>query len=310
MIINTGCRTDIPAFYSKWFLNRIKEGYVLVRNPYYQEVVIKYELNPRVVDYLEFCTKNPKPLLEHLDELKKYKQFWSVTITPYNKEIEIKVPNKQEVIQSFQRLSQKLGSKFMTWRYDPIFFYKEYTFERHIQEFSLNAKSLKGYTHICVISFLDLYSKVKKNAPNYKVPTIKEQLELSKELVKIASANDMVIYACCENSILETVGVKCIGCRNQTLIEKTLGYKLNIPKVPNLRGSCSCVLGNDIGAYNTCLHFCRYCYANESATAVLKNIKNHDDNSPLLIGNITSNDKIVSAHQKSFKISEKQLQLF
>ena len=99
MIINTGCRTDIPAFYSKWFLNRIKEGYVLVRNPYYQEVVIKYELNPRVVDYLEFCTKNPKPLLEHLDELKKYKQFWSVTITPYNKEIEIKVPNKQEVIQ-------------------------------------------------------------------------------------------------------------------------------------------------------------------------------------------------------------------
>ena len=127
MIINTGCRTDIPAFYSKWFLNRIKEGYVLVRNPYYQEVVIKYELNPRVVDYLEFCTKNPKPMLSRLDLIKDYKQFWFVTITPYNQTIEPYVPNKNEIIRSFIELSKKIGSHCIGWRYDPIFLNDYYT---------------------------------------------------------------------------------------------------------------------------------------------------------------------------------------
>ena len=85
MIINTGCRTDIPAYYSKWLMNRIREGYVLVRNPYYPNQVTKYNLNPNVVDCLAFCTKNPEPMFKYLDELDKYKQYWFVTITPYGK---------------------------------------------------------------------------------------------------------------------------------------------------------------------------------------------------------------------------------
>lgn len=121
MIINTGCRTDIPAFYSKWFMNRIREGYVLVRNPYYLNQVTKYNLSPDVVDCLAFCTKNPEPMLEYLNELDKYKQYWFVTITPYGKDIEPNVPNKKRVIESFKKLSEHIGVDSIGWRYDPIF---------------------------------------------------------------------------------------------------------------------------------------------------------------------------------------------
>ena len=110
MIINTGMRTDIPAFYSKWLMNRIHEGYVLVRNPYYRFQVSKYSLSPKVVDCLAFCTKNPHPMLQYIDELKeKYNMFWFITITPYGKEIEPNVPDKEKVIEDFKVLSNKLG---------------------------------------------------------------------------------------------------------------------------------------------------------------------------------------------------------
>lgn len=121
MIINTGCRTDIPAFYSKWLMNRIKEGYVLVRNPYYKSQVTRYSLSSDVVDCLAFCTKNPEPMLQYLDELDKYKQYWFVTITPYGKDIEPIVPDKEKVMESFKKLSEHIGVDSIGWRYDPIF---------------------------------------------------------------------------------------------------------------------------------------------------------------------------------------------
>ena len=99
MIINTGQRTDIPAFYSRWFLNRLQEGFVLVRNPYDPTHVTRYRLDPSVVDLLIFCTKNPAPMLPHMDELSSYRQFWFVTITPYGKDIEKNVPDRSQVME-------------------------------------------------------------------------------------------------------------------------------------------------------------------------------------------------------------------
>ena len=148
MIINTGCRTDIPAFYSKWFINRIREGYVLVRNPYYPNQVTKYVLEPEVVDSIEFCTKNPEPMLKYLDEIKKFKQFWYVTITPYGKDIEANVPSKDKVINSFKKLSSMLGKEFVGWRYDPIFINEEFDVNKHIEKFEYIAQELKGYLWI------------------------------------------------------------------------------------------------------------------------------------------------------------------
>ena len=124
MIINTGNRTDYQLIFNDWFYNRIKEGYVYARNPYYPSQVTKYKLTPDVVDCLCFCTKNPKPMIERLDELKGFGQFWFVTITLYDKDIEPNVPNKEKVMESFKKLSSIIGSEKVVWRYDPILFQK------------------------------------------------------------------------------------------------------------------------------------------------------------------------------------------
>lgn len=293
-------RTDIPAFYSKWFINRIKEGFVYVRNPYNEHQITKYLLSPNVVDCICFCTKNPIPLLPYLDELNRFKPFWFVTITPYDKTIEPNVPEKQKVIDAFKVLSNRCGKNAIGWRYDPIFYSKEWNKEKHIQGFKKIAQALKGYTNFCVISILDLYEKIKRNAPDIYPPTPKEQQELLAELVKIAKENDMVIKGCYEGQFLEAVGVDCSGCQTKEVIEKAIGINLNVPNCKNARGSCNCLLGQDIGAYNSCGHLCKYCYANADRQVVLNNIKKHDPNSPFLIGELQKDDKITQATQKSY----------
>ena len=126
MIIQTGQRTDIPAFYSQWLLNRLKEGFVMVRNPFYPESVSRYELNPKIVDLITFCTKNPLPVLQNEElwqELSAYNQWWYVTLTPYGKEIEPNVPGKAEVAEGIIELGKRLGSEKVGWRYDIDFLY-------------------------------------------------------------------------------------------------------------------------------------------------------------------------------------------
>ena len=306
MIINTGCRTDIPAFYSKWLMNRIREGYVLVRNPYYKSQVTKYSLSPDVVDCLAFCTKNPEPMLQYLDELDKYKQYWFVTITPYGKDIEPSVPDKEKVMESFKKLSKHIGVDSIGWRYDPIFIGNGFDVKKHIECFEKMAKNLKGYTHNCTISFLDLYEKVKRNAPGIRPPTKEEQIELALRFSKIGKENNMTIHSCCEKTYLSEYGLKCNGCMSQEIIEKSINCLLNPPKRKNLREDCNCLMGNDIGAYNTCGHLCKYCYANANKGLVMENMKKHNEKSPFLIGGNEDGDKITEAKQKSWIINRNE----
>lgn len=310
MIINTGMRTDIPAFYSEWFMNRIKEGYVYTRNPYYPKQVTKYYLNKEVVDCIDFCTKNPEPMLKYLDDLSEYNTLWYVTITPYGKDIEPNVPNKDRVIKSFQKLSKKLNNSFVGLRYDPIFLNEEFTIERHIKEFKYILENLKGYTTTCVISFLDLYDKVKKNAPSLRPPTKVEQIILAKAFSKIGNENNIEIYTCCEGEFLNAYGLNTTGCKSDTIISKSIHYKIKPTKTRNVRTGCNCLMGSDIGAYNSCPHLCRYCYANTNKELVINNIKNHSKTSPLLIGNLEPDDKITVAKQQSYKVEKEQLSLF
>lgn len=300
MIINTGMRTDIPAFYSKWLMNRIREGYVLVRNPYCKSQVTKYSLSPEVVDCLAFCTKNPEPMLQYLNELDKYKQYWFVTITPYGKDVEPIVPDKEKVMESFKKLSEHIGVDSIGWRYDPIFIGNGFNVNKHIECFEKMAKNLKGYTHNCTISFLDLYQKVKRNAPNIKPPTKNEQIELAKAFSKIGKENNMTIHSCCEKTYLSEYGLKCNGCMNQEIVEKSINCSLNPPKRKKLREDCNCLMGNDIGAYNTCGHLCKYCYANANKGLVIENMKKHNEKFPFLIGGNEDGDKITEAKQKSW----------
>lgn len=309
MIISTGMRTDIPAFYSKWLINRLNAGFVCVKNPYNEHQITRYTLSPKVVDCICFCTKNPIPLLDNVDkELKPYNQFWFVTITPYGKDIEPNVIDKTQVIEAFKILSKKIGKNSIGWRYDPIFYGKGWSKEKHIEAFTKIASQLNGYTNFCVISILDLYEKIRRNAPEIYPPTKQEQLELLKEFVKIAKDNDMAVKGCYEGQFLEEVGVDCSGCQTVETIEKVINQKLIVPDRKNARGLCNCLLGQDIGAYNTCLHLCKYCYANADKKVVLANARKHNPNSPLLIGEIEKEDIVTNAKQESY--INNQLSLF
>lgn len=300
MILQTGMRTDIPAFYSRWFLNRIKEGYVLVRNPYNPSAVTKYRIDPKVVDLIAFCTKNPAPMLEHMDILKPYGQYWFVTITPYGKEIEPNVPNKAKVIEDFKTLSKTVGVDSVGWRYDPIFITEKYSLDFHLNTFEKMAEELSGYTHTCVISFIDLYKKVVNNFPQVREVNKEERLKIGKAFAEIGKKYGITIKACAEGDELKPYGVDCDGCLTKSTYETALHTKLNMPKRKGQRGACACFLGNDIGAYDTCKHLCKYCYANTNPKAVLYNSKLHNPNSPFLLGSHQPGDKIHEARQESW----------
>ena len=201
MIIQTGMRTDIPAFYSEWLVNRIKEGYVLVRNPYNPVQVTKYRLSPEVVDLMAFCTKNPEPMLKYMDVLRPYGQYWFVTITPYGKDIEPNVPDKNKVMEDFKRLSDIVGVDSVGWRYDPILTDRIHTAQWHIAEFEKMASCLSGYTKTCVISFLDIYKKVERNFPEARTVTKKDRLWIGKEFIRIADRYGLTIRPCAEGSL-------------------------------------------------------------------------------------------------------------
>ena len=301
MIINTGQRTDIPAFYAQWFVNRLREGHVLVRNPYDPGSLTRYTLSPDVVDLIGFCTKNPAPMLPHMDLLRPYGQFWYVTITPYGREIEPNVPDKRTVLESFRRLSDIVGPERIGWRYDPIFVSDDYPVERHLRAFEAMARALEGHTRIAVISFIDLYEKTKHNFPEARAVRAEERLALGKAMVEIARGRGMVLKPCAEGDELAAYGADCSGCMTVADYERALGCGLKVPRFAAAREGCACYLGGDIGAYNTCGHLCRYCYANADAAAVRANRLAHDPASPLLVGHPLPGDRIREARQQSWR---------
>ncbi|NCB94663.1 MAG: DUF1848 domain-containing protein [Clostridia bacterium] len=301
MIINTGCRTDIPAYYSDWFYNRIKEGYVMVRNPYYPQQVSRYRLSPDVVDVLVFCTKNPEPMLERIDEIKQFHQFWFVTITPYGNEIEPNVPDKKAVMDSFKKLSQKVGLPSIGWRYDPIFISGQYSLEYHLDIFEKMARNLSGYVDNCVISFIDLYEKTKKNFPGVRRVGAQERAMIGEKFAGIGKKYGITIRSCCEGKELEKYGIDVSGCMTKSVMERAAGYVLHHPKtIKSTRPECECLLGNDIGMYNTCGHACIYCYANYDRKTVAENMRMHDPESPFLVGRALADDQVREAKQNLY----------
>ncbi len=300
MILNTGQRTDIPAFYSEWLANRLRAGFVCTRSPYNPTQVTRFRLGPSVVDAIGFCTKNPEPMLRYMDLLQGYGQFWYVTITPYGHDIEPNVPDKRHLLTVFQRLSDMIGSGCIGWRYDPIFISERYTKEYHLRAFSQIAEALEGYTDTVVISFIDLYHKVLRNFPEAHIVPFPDRIQLGKEMVQIAQKHGMTLRPCAEGTYLSEYGADCSGCMTIPMYERAIGHKLLVPRYSPGRRECACYLSSDIGAYDSCLHLCRYCYANQSREAVLANRKLHDPESPFLIGNYREDDVIRDASQKSW----------
>ena len=300
MIINTGQRTDIPAFYAEWFANRLREGFVCVRNPYNPSQVSRYRLDPTVVDVIGFCTKNPAPMFPYMDLLKDYGQYWFMTITPYGRDMEPNVPDKHRLLEDFKRLSEQVGVNAIGWRYDPILLSERYTTAYHLRAFETMVSALEGYTQTAVISFIDLYPKVRRNFPEAREVRAEERIRLGKALIEIASAHGMIVKPCAEGDELAPYGADCGGCMRLGDYEKAIGKKLSAPKRKGTRAGCACYLACDIGAYNTCKHLCKYCYANAEPTRVLTQSRLHDPRSPFLIGNYRDGDVIHDVPQRSW----------
>lgn len=294
MILSVSRRTDIPAFYSEWFFNRIKEGYVDVRNPMNIHQVSRIKITPDVVDCIVFWTKNPKMMLSRLDELNAYKYYFQFTINPYDKQIESGVPVKAEVIETFRELSTKIGADKVIWRFDPILITDKIDVAYHIKYFDELAKRLEGYTTRCVISFVDLYKKTVTNTKplNMREPNESEMRLLAENLVEIAKKHNMQVLSCAENINLEAQGVERGCCIDPHLIEEICGYNIEVKKDKNQRIECGCVESIDIGAYNTCCHACAYCYANFNNEKVKNQSSRHIKTSSLLTGELTEEDVV------------------
>lgn len=273
-----------------------------VRNPMNIHQVSKVVLKPDVIDCIVFWSKNPKPMLARLDELKDYMYYFQFTINPYDKGLELDVPRKEGIISTFKELSEKIGPKRVTWRYDPILLTESMDMQYHVRYFGEIAKRLEGYTDRCVISFVDLYKKTQQNLKGTGVRelTIKEMTELASQLYVVAKRYGITIQTCAEEIALDSVGIKHGKCVDSVLIEDLLGVKMVVSKDPNQRKECGCVQSIDIGEYNTCAHGCKYCYANFKDSMVVRNRTAHDVNSPLLVGDLGPGDKVTERKLFSF----------
>ena len=282
-----------------------------VRNPMNEHQISKIDISSDVVDCIVFWTKNPEPMLNRLDELAEYNYYFQFTLTGYGKDIECNVPHKKEkMIPIFQELSEKIGKKKVIWRYDPIIFTKKYTPEYHLKAFEQIATALKGYTEKCVISFVDVYAKTKKNMElldAYEIDNAK-LLEFTRNLSKIARENEIAIGSCAESIDLDECGIEHNCCIDKALIEDIIGCKLKVEKDKNQRQECGCMESIEIGTYNTCKNGCKYCYANYSEESVARGYRKYNPKSPMLCGVIEENDKITERKVKSLK--EQQLSLF
>lgn len=311
MILSVSRRTDIPNYYSDWFLNRIKAGFLYVRNPMNPQQISRIDLSPEVTDCIVFWTKNPSNMMERLDELQDYKYYFQFTITGYGRDIEPNLPDKRnELISSFRKLSEKIGEDRVIWRYDPISLSQKYTMEYHLKAFAEIAKRLSGYTQKVVISFVDLYAKTQRNMAGLDIKEISnhDMLVMAEKLAVIAEKYHLEIESCAEKIDLQSAGIHHGSCIDRGLIEKILGCKLTAGKDKNQREECGCIESVEVGTYNTCLNGCRYCYANFSEEKVGEGVRVYDVDSPLLCGNIGPDDKITDRKVKSFK--ERQISFF
>ena len=279
MIINASGRTDIVAYYMNWFVNRWNEGYFDVRNPFNPKLVSRIFVSD--VDMIVFCTKNPLPLLDTIHLFSVPIQL-QVTITGYFKDMEPQVPDKGEIIACIQKLSSYLGKENVCVRYDPILLNSKYNVDYHIRAFNKLCTILKGYVSKVIVSFVDDYKNVRNNHLDYHEPSNEEYLKLKETFEK----NDMKIVSCMENKY--HIGDEKDCCISIKYAFERTGKFFKEWKARD----CHCVNMVDVGAYNSCLHGCKYCYANFDSKKIVSNYKMHDVNSSLLIGHLNLDDQV------------------
>lgn len=302
MIINTGGRTDTVQYYSEWLLNRFAAGYVLARNPLFPNKVSCYELSPDKVDCVVFCSKNYRPILPRLHEITgRFPTYFYYTITAYGKEIEPGVPSIEESIETLVELSRLVGPQRLAWRYDPVLLTETYTIQRHLETFASMAQRLAPHIDRCIFSFVEMYKKLEVNMPELLPLSTQDMDALAKGLGGIAAEYGILLQTCGTNGDFSRYGIRPSGCMTLDILGRANGIVYKNRKHKGTRQGCHCIESRDIGAYDSCLNGCKYCYANKTPWKAFANFKLHDPASPMLLGDVQPGDSIQQAVQEPLK---------
>ncbi|NTV89923.1 MAG: DUF1848 domain-containing protein [Clostridiales bacterium] len=323
MIISASRRTDIPAFYSDWFFNRLREGYVLVRNPMNRHQVSRISLTREAVDCFVFWTKNPAAMLPKLGLMEDRPFYFQFTLNPYDVRFEKNVPRKAALMETFKRLSAELGPERVNWRYDPIFINDGLDTDYHVKCFEVLARELRGCTTICTISFIDKYKKIERAIESFGIeePDDDTKKRLASKMSEIARLYGIKLVTCAEEIDLSRYGADhaaCIGIEHvKAAIQATRGNGdfdgisgkndnviISDKKDKNQREACGCIESVDIGAYDTCRHGCIYCYANSGGIRAERCDKEYDPASPLLCSRLETEDKVF---ERAYRVSGEAL---
>jgi len=291
MIISASRRTDIPAFYSTWFINRIRAGFCEVKNPFNPRQTSRVSLLPGDVDVIVFWTRNALPMMQYLDELDHlgYSYYFLYTVTPYEQDLDGKNPSLQKRIEGFAKLARRIGKAKVRWRYDPIVIGSKHDFRYHEEQFFYLTERLCEFTESVIISFVDYYKKTLRNIAGLDEKFVRNPEQLSgfarfvRNLVEIAESANLQIFSCAETRDLQKFGIQPGKCIDDELILRLFDKTVSQRKDPNQRKECGCVVSKDIGAYNTCLYNCRYCYATSGYEIAKKHYARHDPDSPSLV---------------------------
>ena len=302
MIINTGGRTDTVQYFTPWLLKRFAEGYVYSRNPLFQNKVTRYELTPDKVDCVQFCSKNYEPILDHLQPIiSRFPTYFHYTITAYGKDVEPGVPTIEKSVETLKKLSAIVGRQRLAWRYDPVLLTDKYTIDRHLGTFESMAKELTPYVDRCIFSFVEMYKKVEVNMPELIPLSVEDMDNLAQGLGEIAVKYGLYMQTCGNNGDFSRFGIHSSGCMTLDMIGQANDIEFRNLKHKGMRQGCGCIETRDIGAYDTCLNGCKYCYANKRPQKAVENYKDHDPDSPLLLGHLKDTDVIQQGAQKSFR---------
>ncbi len=297
MIISASRRTDIPAFYAEWFINRVRAGFCAVPNPFNRNQVSRVELGPDDVDVFVFWTRNPRPLFRYLDELDQrgYRYYFQYTILNNPRTLDPKSPSVDASIKTLRELAERVGPQRVIWRYDPIVLSEATSPEFHVAAHARIAEALNGATQRNVISIVDIYKKAQKRllelrqqgvvVEETKHNAISDEVgAMLEHLVATARRCGMEIFSCAEDLGPRPIGIQPGKCIDDEYIARTFNLKVKTKKDPSQREACGCVVSKDIGMYDTCLFGCKYCYATSSFTAAQRNNSEHDPKSPSIVG--------------------------
>lgn len=297
MIISASRRTDIPAFYAKWLMNRVRAGYFYRVNPFNSRQVTGFSLKPEDVDAICFWTKNPRPLMQHLDELDGHglNYYFQFTLNHYDAIFEPNVPPLRERIGTFIELAGRIGPERVVWRYDPIILSSVTTAEWHLEQVERLAGQLQGATRRLVFSFYDFYGRGRGRLhraltgtgimlEDIAAPEQRTALDLVARGFKTsADRHGMQIFTCGEAVDLKAVGIRHGACVDADLIGELFGVTVPAHRDRNQREACGCAESADMGAYNSCRFRCSYCYANFSEGIIDATCRRHNPDSPALV---------------------------